>query len=144
MIEFSVVLDGTPDRAFTLFTERVSEWWPPAHRLTKDPESHITLSANGAFQERAADGRVADLGRVRTWNPPHRLELDFYLGTGPDQPTDVLVTFTDEGAQTRVTVVHRPLPASADVWSSRVGRYRMSWPVVLGAYQGCADAFDVA
>jgi uncharacterized protein YndB with AHSA1/START domain len=131
MISFTVVLGASPAAAFTLFTERISEWWPTTHRLTKDPASRITLAADGSFQERAGDGREAQMGRVRRWEPPHLLEFDFYLGTGPEAPTRVTVRFTPEGAGTRVTVEHRPIPASADLWDSRVARYQASWPVVL-------------
>ncbi len=133
MIEFSVLLRLPPAAAFDLFTERVSDWWPPTHRLTKDPASTITMAPGKPFLERATDGRVAELGRVRVWQRPERLELDFYLGTGPDAPTDVVIRFEPEGDGTRITVRHGPLPESAAGWGERVARYRASWPVVLAA-----------
>jgi uncharacterized protein YndB with AHSA1/START domain len=133
MISFTVVLGASQAAAFTLFTERISEWWPATHRLTRDPASRITLAADGTFQERATDGREVQMGRVRRWEPPHLLEFDFYLGTGPDEPTRVTVHFTPETPGTRVTVEHRPTPDSADLWDTRVARYQASWPVVLDA-----------
>lgn len=138
MIEFSVVLRLPPARAFALFTQRISEWWPPTHRLTKDPNSTITLDPAGTFREHGTDGRVAELGRVRVWQPPERLELDFYLGTGPTEPTDVVIVFEPEGNGTRIIVRHGPLPDSAAGWEARVARYRASWPVVLAALEQAA------
>ena len=97
MIDKSVVLPCGPDRAFALFTDEISRWWPPERRHTSDPSSQITLSAAGAFLERAADGTTLDLGLVRVWEPPARLVLDFYPGTDPEHPTAVEIVFSPEG-----------------------------------------------
>jgi uncharacterized protein YndB with AHSA1/START domain len=140
MIEFSVVLNRSPDEAFTLFTERISEWWPPSHRLTKDAASRIILSADGTFRERASDGREVDLGRVRIWEPPTHIALDFFLGTGSESPTDVLIVFAPEPAGTRVSVRHQPGDASAALWQERVARFETSWPLVLAALERQASA----
>ena len=139
MIEFAVLLRRNQEDAFALFTEQISQWWPPTHRMTSDATSRITLSADGAFRERAGDGREMDLGRVRHWEPPVRIELDFYLGSGPDAPTDVSIVFTADPAGTRVTVRHRPTHASAALWDSRVARYESSWPSVLAALEHHAN-----
>jgi uncharacterized protein YndB with AHSA1/START domain len=133
MIRKSVLLDCPPGAAFALFTERAGEWWPDGRRHTGDPRSEIRLSAAGRFWERASDGREVELGRVRAWEPPHRLVLDFYPGTDAGHPTDVVVTFAAEGAGTRVTVEHRPTAASEDLWKQRSPRFEQSWAEVLGA-----------
>ena len=135
MIEFTTQLRLAPHAAFTLFTERISLWWPPTHRLTKDPNSQITLSADGTFVERATDGREMPLGHVVRWEPPHTLEFDFFMGTGPERPTRVLVTFTELDGGCLVRVVHQPTEASRDLWDSTVSRYTTSWPAVLAAFQ---------
>ncbi len=139
MIEFSVVLKRDLERAFDLFTSRISDWWPMGHRPTHDPASVITLAEDGTFRERASDGREIELGRVRRWDRPFALTLDFYLGTGPQQPTEVLVTFEPVPDGTRIVVRHQPLPDSADLWSARVARYQASWPLVLEALRSSSD-----
>lgn len=133
MIHKSIILHRSPERAFELFTRRISEWWPKTHRLTKDPESELFLEESGRFWERSRDGREMDLGRVVKWEPPHRLTLDFYLGTSAAQPTLVDVTFRPKGLGTRVTVQHRPKPESAEVWESRALIFDRSWESVLDA-----------
>lgn len=133
MIKNSVLLACAPERAFALFTEAASEWWPEARRHTKDPASTITLSPAGRFWERAADGHEVELGRVREWEPPRRLVLDFYPGTDAQHPTDVTITFVAEGDGTRVTVEHRPTPVSDELWKQRAPRFEQSWEAVLGA-----------
>jgi uncharacterized protein YndB with AHSA1/START domain len=133
MIQKSVLLRCPPDGAFQLFTERISEWWPPTHRLTKDPESKVFLEQTGRFWERAQDGREIELGRVLVWDPPHGLTLDFYMGTNSAQPTAVEVTFNAENEGTRVTVHHRPKAESATLWNQRAPVFERSWEAVLAA-----------
>lgn len=133
MIEKSVWLRCPAGEAFTLFTERVSEWWPKTHRLTKDPDSQLHLEADGRFWERSQDGREAELGRVLAWEPPHRLLLDFYMGTSAARPTAVEVTFTPEENGTRVTVHHRAKPESEELWNLRAPVFENSWIAVLAA-----------
>jgi uncharacterized protein YndB with AHSA1/START domain len=133
MILKTVLLDCPPVRAFVLFTEHASEWWPTSRRHTGDASSEIRLLESGRFWERAADGREVELGRVREWKAPHRLVLDFYPGTDAEHPTEVVVTFALEGEATRVTVEHRPTPASDDLWTQRATRFEQSWNVVLAA-----------
>lgn len=133
MIDKSVRLECAPDAAFRLFTERVSEWWPKTHRLTRDPESTLFLEPAGRFWERATDGREGELGRVTEWDPPHRLVLDFYMGTNPAQPTLVEVRFAPEGSGTRVSVHHRAKPESEALWTGRASVFERSWSSVLSA-----------
>jgi len=132
VIQKSVFLRCQPQEAFELFATRISEWWPVTHRPTKDPESELFLEESGRFWELARDGREMELGRVRVWEPPHRLALDFYLGTNAEQPTAVEITFTAEDEGTRVTVHHQAKPESADLWNQRAPVFERSWESVLG------------
>jgi len=133
MIEKSVLLRCSPEEAFQLFTTRVSEWWPHTHRMVKDPSSEMFLEETGRFWVRDSDGREVDLGRVLKWDPPHRLAMDFYVGTNAAQPTAVEVTFTPEAEGTRVAVHHRAKPESEDLWSQRAPVFERSWQAVLEA-----------
>lgn len=133
MIRKSVLLSCPLDEAFQLFTVRISEWWPDTHRLTKDPESQLFLEPAGRFWERGGDGHEIELGRVLTWEPPHRLTLDFYIGTNVSQPTALEVTFTSENEGTRVTINHRAKPESEDLWIRRAPVFMKSWDAVLAA-----------
>jgi Activator of Hsp90 ATPase homolog 1-like protein len=128
-----VLLPLSQTAAFALFTQKISEWWPPDRRHTQDPGSEIFLLSSGRFYERARDGREVELGKVRTWDCPRLLVLDFYVATGADNPTEVEIAFTAEERGTRVTVTHRPKPESEILWSARVPRYGQSWDIVLAA-----------
>lgn len=135
MIERSTYLRCAPAQAFRLFTERASDWWPPALRHTPDPRSEIRMLATGRFWERATDGREVELGRVTAWEPPQRVALDFYPGTGPLRPTEVVVRFTAEGGGTRIVVEHRPKPGSTELWATGAPRFEDAWSLVLAALE---------
>lgn len=135
MIEKSVWLECGPGEAFRLFTEGVSGWWPVTHRLSKEGDGEVFLLASGRFFERARDGREFEMGRVREWAAPERIVLDFYLGTGPDHPTSVTITFTAENGGTRVGVRHTETGASAALWNLRAPVFIRSWDAVLASLQ---------
>ena len=98
MMVKSVLLPLDPVAAFALFTQRIGAWWPPERRHTRDPDSAIYLLEIGRFYERAGDGQEVELGLVRAWEPPRRILLDFFIGSGPEQPTEVEITFAPDGA----------------------------------------------
>jgi uncharacterized protein YndB with AHSA1/START domain len=139
MIEKSAFLECAPERAFALFTERASDWWPETLRHTSDPRSEIRLLASGRFWERASDGHEIELGRVVTWEPSQRLILDFYPGTDADHPTKVVVSFAPDGAGTRVVVEHGPKPESAELWLERAPGFERSWALMMPALQKLLD-----
>jgi uncharacterized protein YndB with AHSA1/START domain len=137
-IEKAVTLACPPERAFELFTEHASSWWPETRRHTPDPASTIRMVPAGRFWERAGDGREVELGRVRVWEAPCRLVLDFYVGTDADHPTEVTVTFAGEGDRTRVLVRHGPLPVSEALFAGRAPAYERSWALLLDALSRAA------
>jgi pyruvate carboxylase len=133
MITKTVQLACDAKRAFEIFTEQASAWWPPARRHTSDPHSSIAMLQTGRFWERASDGREVELGVVREWRPGERLVLDFYPGSDADHPTQVTVRFEANGDGTRVTIEHRPLAASEAIWNQRAAKFEQSWAMLLPA-----------
>lgn len=120
-------------RGFDLLTAHASEWWPASHRPSKREDSVIVMSPEGPFYERAPDGKVTALGAVTSWDRPHRIVLDFYIGSDAEHPTEVTITFAPDGTGTCVTVRHRPTARSGDVWTTRAGVFERSWELVLAA-----------
>jgi hypothetical protein len=129
----SVVLPLAPAAAFDLFTLRAGAWWPTDRRHTQDPASDIFFLPDGRFYERARDGREVELGRVRAFDRPNRILLDFFPATGPEHPTEVEIVFAARDERTEVTVTHRPKPESEALWAERVPRYAQSWDLALAA-----------
>lgn len=138
MISKSVLLPLPIEQAFALFTDEISAWWPANRRHLDDPQSELLLLESGRFFERASDGTELDLGRVRLWERPHRIVLDFFMGTDAAHPTEVEITFVAEGDATRVSLTHRPQPGSAELWDKRSPAFDRSWDAVLLALERAA------
>jgi uncharacterized protein YndB with AHSA1/START domain len=136
MIIKSVVLRCSPERAFALFTEHAGLWWPPECRHTRDASSEIRLEASGRFFERARDGTEGELGVVRAFEPASRLMLDWYPGTGRENPTQVEVKFEAIATGTRITIIHGPGVAGIDRFDRNAPIYGRAWDRVLAALAG--------
>jgi uncharacterized protein YndB with AHSA1/START domain len=130
LVEKTILLACPPAEAFATFTARIDDWWPPERRHL--PGGSTIALTEERFFERSPD-RELPLGRVRAWEPPHRLLLDFYPGTDADHPTEVEVRFVAEEGGTRVTITHRPTKESEALWTARAPRYERSWELCLAA-----------
>lgn len=133
MITKSVVLQCSPERAFSLFTEQAGQWWPAERRHTPDAASAIRIEASGRFFERARDGTEVELGLARVFEPGRRLVLDWYPGTDRANKTEVEVRFEAVGDATRVTVLHGQGAATPDIFAGNAPAYGRSWEGVLAA-----------
>jgi hypothetical protein len=89
----------------------------------------------GRFYERSRDGREVELGRVRAWDFPRQILLDFFVATGPENPTQVEIIFSAADGSTEVTVTHWPTPGNlAAAWDANAPRYSQCWDAVLTAF----------
>jgi uncharacterized protein YndB with AHSA1/START domain len=139
---------ATPERAFAVFVGEIGQWWRPngLFRFTpRDPGLiAFELGPNGRLTETLANGHVFEIGKVRAWEPPHRLVVGWRQATfAPDQDTEVEVRFEAVGEETRVTVEHSgwdtvPIGHVArhgfplGVFQQRHGEW---WQTLLGAYK---------
>lgn len=139
MIHRTVLLPCGREAAFELFVNDIDGWWPQSRRHSGDPKARVVLDESLGLRERTTDGRDVPLGRVRVWQRPTRIELDFYPGTDPEHPTHVAITFEPEGSGTRLTLEHRPTDASRDLWESRAPRYVASWDLCLAGLLAQAE-----
>src|SRR5215475_4679921 len=114
----SITVSAPPDRAFEVFAERTSTWWPEAHHIGKSPFVDMVIEphAGGRCFERDADGVECDWGTVLEWQPPTKLRFAWQLTSEwayePDvaHATEVTVSFTSiEDGRTRVEVLHEHL-----------------------------------
>ena len=113
----SIVVEAPQERAFTVFTEGMSTWWPlETHHIgeQKAEAAVVEPRAGGRWYERAADGTECEWGRVIAWEPPERVVFGWHLGPewkyDPDESlaTEVEVRFVVEGpTTTRVELEHR-------------------------------------
>jgi uncharacterized protein YndB with AHSA1/START domain len=118
-LQFTVACPA--ERAFALWAEETTRWWPHGHSVSGAPGLTVTFEprAGGRIFERTPDGAEHDWGEVLAWEPPHRVVLVWRLSAefAFDQTihTEIEVRFEpQDGASTRVTLEHRGLDAYGD------------------------------
>ncbi len=137
---------ATPERVFEAFTREVGLWWKPNMLFSFTPRSPGVLAfepgVGGRFTETLASGKVFEIGRIRVWEPPHRLVFGWRQATfAAGQDTEVEVSFTPVGEETRVTVEHRGWDAVPQQHVARHGfpdtlflrRHAEWWQVLLAS-----------
>lgn len=125
----SVVVDCRSEQALRFFTEFAAKWWPPALRQTEGWNFEVrTIFTQGRFYERDAKGREVELGKILLWDAPHQLQFELFVLTGREYPTWLTIHFAPEGAaHTKVTLEHRPTPASAHLWEKHAAAFNAAW-----------------
>ena len=102
---------AAPARAFAVFTDDIALWWRPnpLFQFTDERTGRLEFEPgpDGRLTETYDDGTVFEIGRIREWEPPHRLALSWrHASFSPDKETEVHVRFEPVGDQTRITVEH--------------------------------------
>lgn len=133
-VERSVEVPADAETAFTLFTDRIADWWPMATHSVHGDGGTVGFE-KGRLVERH-EGRTECWGEVRRWDPPHGFALTWHPGRGAEEATEVEVSFTEEEeGRTRVRLVHSG-------WDRRDAAARESyatgWVAVLARYVDAA------
>lgn len=101
-----------PERAFDAFVGEIGAWWKPNGLFQTTPRAPGVLAfepgEGGRLTETLANGKVFQIGRILTWEPPSLLVFSWRQANfPPDLETEVEVRFVGLGAETRVSVEHR-------------------------------------
>ena len=139
---------ATPERAFSVFTAQIGQWWRPNGMFHFTPRSPGVIALepgeNGRLTETLGNGKVFEIGKVRAWEPPHRLVVGWRQAAfTPDQDTEVEVRFEAVGDETRVTVEHRGWDSVPQDHVARHGfpntvilqRHAEWWQSLLGSFK---------
>ncbi|MEO8694120.1 MAG: SRPBCC domain-containing protein [Acidimicrobiales bacterium] len=102
---------AAPERAFAVFTSDIAQWWHPSplFQFSENRTGRLAFEPglDGRLTETYDDGSVFEIGRIRQWEPPHRLALSWRHASFPaDRETEVHVRFDPVGDETRITVEH--------------------------------------
>jgi uncharacterized protein YndB with AHSA1/START domain len=102
---------AAPARAFAVFTSEIAEWWRPnpLFQFSENRNGRLVFEPGpaGRLTETYEDGSVFEIGRIRHWEPPHRLALSWrHASFPPGRETEVHVRFDPVGDETRITVEH--------------------------------------
>jgi uncharacterized protein YndB with AHSA1/START domain len=115
-IQGTVTVNAPIERAFRIFTESFTTWWPADYHIGEADmaEAIIEPREGGRWYERGVDGSECDWGHVLAWQPPHRLVVTWQINgqwqydPDPEHASEIEVRFTPEGAdQTTVELEHR-------------------------------------
>lgn len=107
----ALIVAAAPERAFAAFTQEIGQWWRPSPLFAFTPRDPGVLAfepgEGGRLIETLPGGKVFEIGRIETWEPPRRLVFGWRQATfATGQTTWVEVRFEPVGNQTRVTVEH--------------------------------------
>ncbi|HYM71177.1 MAG TPA: SRPBCC domain-containing protein [bacterium] len=133
-IRKSVTVARSQEAAFKQFLA-IGEWWPRTHSYGGARAKDVFLEGRvgGRFFERFSDGEEFQVGEVVTYDPPRRV---VFVWKDPDwdHPTEVEVTFHQDGDRTRVDLVHRGWEHIGT--RARHGRtdFDRGWDPVMAAY----------
>lgn len=137
-VSCNVEVKAPPPRAFELFVEQMSAWWPRGK--TPGAKPHVTVviepRRNGRWFERDADGQETRWGTVLEYEPPRRLVLGWQLNSqfkfDPGVLSEVEILFQDlPGGGTRVSLEHRDLERLGADARSTAEKIRTGWPARL-------------
>jgi hypothetical protein len=145
MLERTIEAAVDVDRAFGIWTEQASSWWPHGHSVSQHPGARMSMEARmgGRLLERVPDGPEIVWGRITTWQKPSRIVLAFSPGGGGEYTSEVEVRFEAQGSGTRVTLNHRLGQFTPDRWASMVGRFEANWDSVLLAFARFAPSSSI-
>jgi uncharacterized protein YndB with AHSA1/START domain len=118
VVRKSVRVQGSIERAFSIFVEQMETWWPPDHHIGKEAFQSIFVEprVGGRWYERDAKGNECNWGHVLAWEPPHKVIFSWHLGLdfkfNPDiaKASEVEIRFTANGpSSTQVDLEHSKL-----------------------------------
>ncbi len=124
-VRTSVVVDASPERAFSVFTEGIGTWWPPEHHLLQGELDEMVFEprVGGHVYDRAKDGSECRWARVLEFDPPNRFVIswdinpEWQLESDPGRSSEIEVRFVPDGAdRTRVELEHRHLDRHGPGW----------------------------
>jgi uncharacterized protein YndB with AHSA1/START domain len=147
----TVTVNVPVERAFRVFTEGFSTWWPATHHIAEVEmaEAIIEGRTGGRWYEKGIDGSECEWGHVIAWDPPEGLVLSWRLNGAfqydpdPTRWSEVEIRFIAEGdAATRVELEHRCIERHGDTAEAlRTGVSGPGgWPGILALYAGTLAA----
>lgn len=116
VVQRTITVRASQQRAFEVFTAKFGTWWPKDYRIGPTPmvDFIVEPKVGGRWYELDEDGTQCDTGRVLAFDPPERIVLAWQLNEqwqydpDPTHASEVEVRFIVEGpSQTRVELEHR-------------------------------------
>jgi uncharacterized protein YndB with AHSA1/START domain len=129
-IRKSVTVALPRSRAFVVFTDDISTWWPlESHSYGGEKATMAVFEGRegGRVYEVQSDGTEADWATVTEWDPPNGFTLDWKIC-----PSEVEVRFIEQNGSTRVELEHRGWERAGEGAEAMRDNYAGGWDFVLG------------
>lgn len=142
VVEKSVTVAVSVERAFRVFTEEIASWWPlRTHAVDADRSDVVVMEGHvgGRLYERTPEGEEHLWGTVVSWEPPRQVVYSWHPGRGEETAQEVEITFSAEGDSTRVQVRHYGWEKLGDRLEEVVASYDEGWDKVIGCYAEAAE-----
>jgi uncharacterized protein YndB with AHSA1/START domain len=140
----SVAVGVPPPLAFEIFTADIDRWWRRGlkfrHSESRSGMLCIEPAVGGRlFESFERDGavHVLEVGRVKIWEPPHRLSFSWRNANfAADESTSVEIDFAPTVSGTLVTVTHSGLSALRADHPARHGLQSAQFSRMIGLWWG--------
>jgi uncharacterized protein YndB with AHSA1/START domain len=137
----SIVVDCSVERAFSVFTERMADWWPfEGHSIFDHDGADVVFErrVGGRVYEASKGGEEGLWGTLIVWEPPSVFAMTWHPGRGEETAQELEVRFSAEGDGTRVDLVHTGWERLGDRMQEIGGHYDEGWDYVLGRFAEAA------
>jgi uncharacterized protein YndB with AHSA1/START domain len=128
-----------PERAFAVFTEGITDWWPLQQYGLFAADTVGVWFEGERLVERSRSGEEGVWAEVLEWSPPTRLALSWRPGRPPADGTVVEVEFIADDDGTRVVLTHHGWERLGDRATEARTSYDGGWLPVLEVYAVLAD-----
>jgi uncharacterized protein YndB with AHSA1/START domain len=143
----SVRVNAPIERAFDVFTNGLTRWWPHDHGVGKQPIEKVLMEPRlgGRWLEISKDGTETSVATITHWEPPHRLVMVWQVNAQwkPDttMKSEVDVRFRADGSgATLVELVHHKFETmGAEAGASMRGDVDGGWPGLLERFVNEAE-----
>ena len=142
-VEKSVTVEVPLERAFEVFTAEIASWWPlRTHAVDTEHSDAVVMESHvgGRLYERAPSGEEHLWGTIVAWEPPSRIVYSWHPGRGAETAQEVEVSFSAQGAATRVEIRHTGWEKLGDSMEEVVASYDEGWDAVIARYVERANA----
>jgi uncharacterized protein YndB with AHSA1/START domain len=143
VIRKSIVVRCSPEHAFRVYTEDMSDWYPlEGHSIFDDPAGTVVWEGwvGGRVYERSTAGEEGVWGTIVVWSPPHALVMTWHPGRGEETAQELSVRFSPEGEGTRVELVHSGWERLGPDARERMTGYEDGWTAVLERFAAASAA----
>jgi uncharacterized protein YndB with AHSA1/START domain len=123
-----------PERAFAVFTERITDWWPLQQYGLFEADTVGVRFEGERLVERSTSGEEGVWAEVLEWSPPTKLTLSWRPGRPPADGTVVEVEFLADDDGTRVVLTHHGWERLGDRAAEARAGYDGGWLPVLEVY----------